>query len=140
MSYAVNVDWYPLDEGFEEAWEATRCLYAYLAPPRDEIVYIGKSWSVSVRNRWRREAKPAFWEDLERERGIFEHAVLGGFVSPPLGGRLTHQLLTDAESLLIQQVQPWGNIQSRSSRTSRPGMTLRCRGDWPLRRRTFRDD
>jgi hypothetical protein len=135
----IEVHWYPLGNDKDEAWLADRCLYAYLAPPDDEIVYIGKAWGATVRGRWRRAAKVHFWDDLERDRGILRHAPLVGFVHVPWRGRLTHQLLRDAESLLIQEVQPWGNIQCRRSRTSRPELTLQCRGDWPLRRKLFRD-
>jgi len=43
-----------------------------------EILYIGKSWGVTVRGRWNRTAKEGFWDDLETERGIHEHRVLFG--------------------------------------------------------------
>ncbi len=138
-TFTVRIDWLPLEDEGAEAWRAQRCLYAYLIRPGDEIVYIGKSWGTTVRGRWRREAKESFWDDLERERGAFEHGVLVGVVSPPSSSRLTHELLCDTESLLIHQLQPWGNIQSRSTRIARPRMVVRCHGDWPHERRVFRD-
>lgn len=51
-----------------------------------------------------------------------------GELESPMGTRLTGQLLADVESLLIYQEQPWGNIQSRISRNSRPGMRVHCSG------------
>ncbi|HXK27120.1 MAG TPA: hypothetical protein VJ646_02575 [Candidatus Binatia bacterium] len=134
----IEIDWIWLDDGDEE-WRAARCLYAYLAPRTREILYIGKAWGTTVRERWSRGAKPEFWDDLERERGIYWPATLAGLVHPPGNLRLTQELLCDSESLLIQQVGPWGNIQSRTSRIPRPGMTLRCRGDWPHSKKLYRD-
>jgi len=133
----VTVDWYPADE-VEDAWDLRHCLYAYLARG-GEILYIGKSWGVSVRGRWTRSAKPAFWNALERERHIFDHNAVVGLLELPSQRRLTEQLLADVESLLIYAEQPWGNIQSRRSRIQRPGLTVRSRGDWPGRR-AYRDE
>jgi hypothetical protein len=134
----IEIDWIWLDDGDEE-WRVSRCLYAYLALRRREILYIGKAWGTTIRERWNRAAKTDFWDDLERERGIYRHATLAGILYLPPNVRLTHELLSDAESLLIQQVAPWGKVQSRHSRIARPGMTLRCTGDWPRSRRVYRD-
>lgn len=134
----IDIEWIWLDDGDDE-WQASRCLYSYLAPRTREILYIGKAWGTTIRQRWSRVSKAAFWDDLEGERGIFHHAALAGFIQLPYGDRLTHELLCDIESLLIQQVGPWGNIQSRFSRIARPGMRLRCGGDWPHHKRVFCD-
>lgn len=125
----------PRDDG----WRRLRCLYAYLAPRTREILYIGKAWSVSVRARWSRSGKDAFWHDLERERGILKHAALLGEVLLPHSKHLSHELLSDIESLLIHQVRPWGNIQARVSRIARPGFVVVCRGLWPSRTKVFTD-
>jgi hypothetical protein len=135
----VVVRWEPLASNSEEGWDRLGCLYAYLAPTTPEILYVGKAWSVTVRGRWHRSAKEQFWGDLERERRIRTHrAIVGQIVLRP-GQRLSHQLLCDIESLLIQQVGPWGNIQSRWSRIARPDLVVACRGAWPSRNRLFRD-
>ena len=74
----------------EDAWVLSHCLYAYLAPPNEEILYIGKSWGVSVRQRWVRSAKPDFWDQLESERGIRQHRPLVGLVQPSPESRFTN--------------------------------------------------
>lgn len=94
----------------------------------------------SVRARWNRSGKYDFWDDLEEQRGIKAHTPLLGEISLLAGERLTHAFLCDIEGLLIREVQPWGNIQSRKSRILRPGLVVRCRGSWPLHQKVFRDD
>lgn len=135
----VEVHWQYLNDG-HDGWNQIRCLYAYVAPLKPEILYIGKSWGVSVRQRWCRSGKENFWDDLEKQRKMREHRALLGEVELFKGQRLTHQLLCDIESLLIEQVQPWSNIQSRLSRIARPGLVVACNGDWPGRQRLYRDD
>jgi hypothetical protein len=123
----------------DEGWNRVRCLYAYIALKTREILYIGKAWNATVRARWNRSGKYDFWDDLERQRGIHIHHPLIGEIELPPHHRLSRELLSDIESLLIHQVQPWGNIQSRSSRISRPGFTIKCLGVWPSRNRIFSD-
>lgn len=124
----------------DEGWNQSGCLYAYLAPQTREVLYIGKAWSVTVRARWNRSGKYAFWADLERERGIRKHYALFGEIELPRSRRLTRALLSDIESLLIQRLQPWGNIQSRLSRIARPGFVVGCVGEWPGGDTVFRDE
>ena len=135
----VEVIWRPLDDDDDCGWKQIRCLYAYLASRTDEILYIGKSWSVPIRRRWNRSGKKGFWNDLETERKIGRHRVILGELSLLEKMRLTSALLSDTESLLISSVRPWGNIQAIRSRIARPGLIVRCRGDWPIRRKLFRD-
>lgn len=133
------IEWAPLPDG-DPAWTESRCLYAYLAPQHDEILYLGKAWGETVRGRWAHESKWDFWDDLETLRNIRAHrAIIGRVVLPP-GRCLSHELLCDIESLLIFKLQPWGNIQCSVTRTSRPGSRVACVGDWPLRRSKFQDD
>ena len=132
----VTVAWVPA-EAADHGSGVFRCLYAYLIPPDHEIVYVGRSWGVSVRGRWSRSAKPEFWDALERQRGVRRHRIVIGIPLLPEGRRLTFELLSDVESLLIWHEQPWGNIQCRRSRISRPGLRVRCEGDWPGRPQYF---
>ncbi len=104
-----------------------------------EILYIGKAWGVTVRGRWNRVAKQAFWTDLEKKRGIYKHRPLLGEVRLNYAGRLSSQLLADVESLLIRAEQPWGNIQSKAQRTPRPGLSVHCAGRWPGQARAYLD-
>jgi hypothetical protein len=132
------VHWRDLSEG-DESRDQLRCLYAYVGPRGREILYIGKAWGRTVRQRWERDAKSDFWNDLERERGIFRHGVMVGTIALYPSDRLSHRLLADIESLLIMGLQPWGNIQSRNSRISRPGFRVACRGSRPFQNRRFLD-
>ena len=133
----VFVAWRDADYGDGSGWDQLRCVYAYHGR-NDRLLYIGKAWGKTVKERWRRAAKPHFWDDLERELGIFEHAVSVGTLALYPGTRLTHQLLCDVESLLIHRLRPWGNVQSIESRIERPGLIVHCRGDWARSRRRFR--
>ena len=59
--------------------------------------------------------------------------------------KLTRELVVDIECLLIfevHKINPLLNEKCTKSRgkTSRPGMIVRCQGDWPLQRKTFRDE
>ncbi|WP_257311284.1 hypothetical protein [Geothrix fuzhouensis] len=138
--YLVRVDWRGLTSHQDESWQNIKCLYAYLAPKTLEVLYIGKSWGVSVRGRWTRAAKEHFWNDLEKDRGITEHIPLLGELYLPEGRRLSSELLADVESLLIHRVSPWGNIQSKKTRISRPGLVVQCTGEWPFNQSKFHDD
>ena len=139
MTGDAEVHWRHLQPD-DVGWSQVRCLYAYVAPKAHEILYFGKAWGVTVRARWNRSGKYEFWDDLERERGIYKHGALLGEIALPPRQRLTHHLLCDIESLLIQQMLPWGNIQSRMTRISRPDFVVVCRGAWPARKKVFRDD
>lgn len=136
----VNIYWRQ-PENNSELWGCCRCLYAYsIGDHGDEIVYIGKAVDCSVRERWRRSAKPDFWEALEQERGAYEHSTFVRLLEhTDQNRRISNQLIADIESLLIFELQPWGNIQSRVSRIYRLSLKVICKGDWPLARRTFLD-
>jgi hypothetical protein len=126
----VTVHWHALKEGHSD-WQRIRCLYAYVAPYRGEILYIGKAWGVTVRGRWNRSAKEHFWGDLERDRDIHSHLALIGEIQLRYAGRLSAQLLADVETLLIRAERPWGNVQCRNRRIARPGLLVECVGEWP---------
>ena len=129
----MEVRWKGIAGPKDPAWRTRRCLYAYLAPDGQEVLYVGKAWGKStVRSRWNADDKDGFWDDLEQQRDIHKHVVLVGRVSVGDGDRLTNELLLDSESLLIYRVKPWGNIQAKESRIRRPGLRVRSSGDdWP---------
>jgi hypothetical protein len=122
-----------------DLWDYMQVLYAYFTVDDREVLYIGKAGRKSVRERWNRSAKKEFWDALETERDIHEHLVRVGEIWLEEGRKLSRELLMDVESLLIKRLQPWGNIQSRSSRIPRPGLRVICESDWPLDRREFYD-
>lgn len=80
-----------------------------------------------------------FSEALEPDRAYYRHRLQVAGINLPQKARLTKQLLADIESLLIFEIQPWGNIQSRESRIARSGLELLCNGSWLHRQRVFRD-
>jgi len=133
----VTVQWSDVGRDLD-LWDLSRGLYSYLTTDAAEILYIGEVDGTTVRGRWNRSGKEGFWGDLE-ERGIGEHVVLVGEVLLDAGSRLTREFLADVESLLSKRIVPWGNIQSTRTRISRPGLRVRCEGDWPLQKREFLD-
>jgi hypothetical protein len=133
----VKVHWHMIDPN-HPIGNAVRCLYAYLDPESHEILYVGKAWGKSVRER--RIEKQSFWRVLETERGIYKHVALIGVPELEQGGRLTKELLADIESLLIIHEQPCGNKQCRKSRIRRPGLVVHCLGAWPGAPTTYVDD
>jgi len=135
----IHLHWRCLGTEQDPGWQLSRCMYAYAAPHSNEILYIGKAWGKTVRERWCRSGKEDFWDDLEQQRGIGRHATLLGEVALLPGCRFTHELLSDIESLLIHRLQPWGNIQSRTSRIERPELSVRCIGTWPPSRKLYED-
>jgi hypothetical protein len=135
----VTVHWNRVRPESEHLFRMSRVLYAYTTRDLAEVLYIGKATTTTVRQRWNAADKSAFWSDLENERGIFGHQVLIGNMQISDGFRFSRELLADVESLLIYRLQPWGNIQCQTSRISRPGLTLKCLGDWPSKRAGFRD-
>lgn len=124
-------------------WNLSRVLYLYTDIELDEVLYIGKAVNATVKQRWDAPDKMAFWRSLEKERGIHSHITIVGQINLQSSNdfsRVTPQIIADVESLLIHQVNPWGNIQcARSRNISRPGMKVTCSGAWPLRQRTFVD-
>jgi hypothetical protein len=135
----VRIDWTELDER-DSRWSDEYCLYAYLHPVRDWLLYIGKADYSSVRARLRGDHKAALFDDLSAEYGIDAVRVLHGELLLAEERRRSSALLADAESLLIMRLKPFGNIHARSSRISRPGLSVECTGDWPFKRRRFRDE
>ena len=129
--FTVCVDWVALPLEHND-WNASRYLYAYLAPDEVEILYIGMTWDQTIGARWNYSAKPAFWRYLRRDRRLTHHITLAGHIDLAPGRRLSKALLIHIESLLINDLQPGGNIQATASRTSRPGMVVQCLGPaWP---------
>jgi len=135
-AFVIEIRWRTLDDE-DPGWKSCRCLYAYLTPNGKEILYIGKAWSATVRDRWYK--KRVFWKDLEKQRGIKYTIPLIGEVYLFGEQRLTRELLADIESLLINIEKPWGNIQCQKDRIRRPSMQVKCTSKWPKRRKIYED-
>ena len=133
----ISVDWRIIEDDSLELWNVSRGLYCYSVD--DTILYIGKVDGTTVRQRWNRSAKASLWDFVENELGIFEHTTTVGLLRLPESRRFSSQILADVESLLISEIQPHGNVACKSTRISRPGVTVTCTGDWFYRQREFLD-
>jgi len=135
----IEIDWSFLEDDEDPRWDVQLCLYAYLHPSRDWLLYVGKSDFSTVRKRMSGDHKARLFSDLYDQYGIDEIRVLHGELVLPPGSRRSSELLADVESLLIKRLQPFGNIMSTKSRIQRPGMRVQCLGDWPFNRNRFHD-
>lgn len=134
----VDILWEIADD---QLMQETRCLYCYLHPDTDDILYIGKAYGTSVQQRFNALDKDSLFQDVESDFGISDREVevLVGILGLEVGRRLSRELLADIESLLIKRLQPFGNIQSKQTRISRRGLSVNCLGEWPSWRSFFRD-
>jgi hypothetical protein len=138
MAVTIEIRWRAV-QSRSDAWNWSRCLYAYVDPKGMEILYIGKAWGTTVRQRFRAPDKVSLFEFLARELGVNRVEVLVGEPLLEPGRRLTRELLADVESLLIRRLRPRGNVTATQSRIARPGLEVLCTGHWPLTRARFRD-
>lgn len=116
----------------------SRVLYANINSISDEIVYIGKADFCSVDERLNGRDKESLYRHYEKI-GIIKVRTIVGYIGLEEQKRLSQELLSDIESLLIKRIKPTGNVQSLKSRISRPGMRIFCEGNWPLEKATFID-
>lgn len=135
----VLVEWTQLDQP-HELWGDSNCLYAYLHPERNWLLYIGKADYSTVRRRLHGDHKTAVFDAIWKRYGVEQVRVLHGDVQPEAGRNRTSYLLGDVESLLIMRLQPFANVACTQSRTCRPGCRVFCEGDWPFKRRHFHDN
>ena len=135
----VEVPWTELDTPDHPAWGANFCLYAYFHPTRSRLYYVGKADFQTVRQRLYGRHKSDIYEILESEHGVSQFRIFHGDLLLEPGHRRTSTLLADVETLLIMKLQPPANIKATSSRLCRPGLRVKCTGDWPLKRSGFHD-
>ena len=135
----IEVEWTFLEHDRHPLWTDSCCLYAYLQPKLDRLLYIGKADYSTVRERMHGDHKAVLFDDIFRRYGTDQVRVLHGQFLLEEGRRRSSELLGDVESLLIMRLLPFGNIQSRGSRITRPGLRVQCTGDWPFKRFRFQD-
>jgi hypothetical protein len=138
-SLRVKVPWYELDDDSDPAWRANFCLYAYLHPDRNWLLYIGKADYLTLRQRLHGDHKADLFNYLCRRYDIDCFRILQGDLVLEEGRRRSGELLSFVESLLIMRLQPPGNIACTRSRVYRPGLRVHCTGDWPIKRAGFHD-
>jgi hypothetical protein len=138
--FTIKLHWHLMSNDDDLGWSYSRAVYAYLAPVKPAIYYIGKCYGTTVRTRWRYDAKRDVW-DCVNEYTKNHRPIVAEFELPD-GMNLSRKLVDDIECLLIFRLQPPCNVQCKSSRGKyrRPGMRVVCVGNaWPLSERTFRD-
>jgi len=135
----VELPWYLIDHNRDAAWQANFCLYAYLHPEHDWLLYIGKSDRQTVRQRLHGAHKADLFEFFWRKYEIEQVRVLQSDLVLEEGRRRSSELLGIVESLLIMRLQPPGNWANTQSRSYRPGLRVKCTGDWPFKRTGFHD-
>jgi hypothetical protein len=139
--FTIRLHWYGCGNDDNPHWSYSRALYAYLAPVKAEIYYLGKCYGTTVRQRWNYEAKSDVWNCIEERTR--NHCPIVAEFELPEGMNLSKNLLEAVECLLIFRLQPSCNVQCKSSRGKyrRPGMKVVCLGQaWPLSTRTFKDE
>ena len=136
----IKLHWHNVESDDDPRWRYERTLYAYLAPVKAAIYYVGKCFGTTVRRRWNYDEKSDVWDCINKS--VNSHRLIVAEFELPEGMNLTNKLVDDIECLLILRLQPPFNVQCKSSRGRyrRPGMTIRCLGGaWPLSERTFKD-
>ena len=139
--FTIKLHWYGIGQDDDPRWAYERALYAYLAPVKAAINYIGKCYGTTVRQRSHYKAKSDVWDCIE-QRTKSHRPIVAEFELPE-GTNLSKKLVDDIECLLIFRLQPPCNVQCKSSRGRyrRPGMKVVCLGKaWPLSVRTFKDE
>ena len=135
----IEIDWSWIEDDEDARWQDQYCVYAYFHPTHDWLLYVGKADYATVRQRTHGRHKEELFDDITAEYGVEYLRAMHGALLLPEGTRRTSQLLSDVESLLIIRLQPRWNTQSRQSRISRPGLRVRCAGEWPFKRAGFVD-
>src|SRR5436309_2393381 len=104
----VEIPWVELEHHRDPAWRANFCLYAYLHPERDWLLYIGKADFQSVRQRLHGDHKAALFRFFWRDYGIEQVRVLQGDLVLDENRRRSSGLLGTVETLLIMRLLPSG--------------------------------
>jgi len=134
----ATIDWRVLEAGDDELY-SSQCLYVMAHPVTRKILYLGKADYSTVARRLLCGSKLGVWEALD-SYDLEGCAVLVGQVQMPRGKRLSSKLLANIESLLIMIEQPPGNSHCKRSRLPRPGLLVRCVGDWKGRGEYYLDN
>ena len=138
----VEIEWTLMDNEDDELWDNNECLYAYVHPEDAEILYVGKADGTTVKERFVAADKDILFRFLKKHYrvGPDDLDVIIGEIWLEEDASQEDTLLADLESLLIFRLRPSGNIKNIKSRSFfRPGMRVKCTGDWPLKKRVFVD-
>jgi hypothetical protein len=139
LEATVTLHWRELKPG-DEMFEWSGCLYALFHPVADTLLYIGMAGCSTVRQRLLCPSKDRMWQYIEREHGVAICRTFVAYVELKKNKRLSLPLLRSIEGQLIQALDPCANIQGTQSRRSRPGLCVRCKGDWLVPAQYFFDN
>lgn len=131
----VHLKWKKMNSGNAHL---CRVLYSYVDAYDNQILYVGKADFCSAGQRMRGEHKKGLYEYFDEINVKKINVIIGEFYLDE-DRRLSQELVSDTESLLIKRLQPPGNIMSRASRIMRPGLKVLCLGNWPHQRASFFD-
>jgi hypothetical protein len=135
----VHVYWSIIESEDDGLLGESYCLYAYFYPSRSKITYVGQAYRHTVRQRLGGEHKRKLFGRIVAQGCQEPFALLHGVLKLEPGRRMSLELLTDVETLLIKRLNPPWNTQARKTRVARSGMVVICRGEWPLQRKRFVD-
>jgi hypothetical protein len=126
----VEIQWRVLKDDRDPGWNKKQVLYAYLSPDLKEVLFIGKAFDTSVRDRWNHAARKGFWEGLENQRGIATHQVIIGELHLSSPALMSEELLADIENTLIVAIAPWGNQPLTDTPIAQEDLHVKCAGGW----------
>lgn len=136
--HVIEISWRQIKSGRNSALDVPWALYAYFHhadshPP----IYVGRAINGAFSRITARDKQSM--HDAMAESRITPRIFVGHFGIHE-DRRMSDELLSDVESLLIKRLQPAWNTMSKKSRGySRPGMVVRMFGTWPHPRSEFRD-
>ncbi len=131
----ICIDWTKMTKSNRDY---RRVLYANVDYRTKKILYIGKADSCSGKGRTTKVYQSKL-QDYLFLNGTTTIASIVGDIILEENRELSHELLSDIESLFIKRLKPIANAQSKMERISRPGMKLICKGAWPHPKHVFLD-
>lgn len=114
--------------------QASQAVYMFRKERGREILYIGKAFRQSIKQRWVCRSKARLGKLARKER-ITLRPLVAGFHTKL---RLTPHLVDDVERLLIFMTQPrWNRPGMKSCSLHHRRLTVKCTGQWPYPRSIF---
>ncbi len=128
----VSISWSFMDPAWLGPRHMRPCLYAYLHPRRDEILYIGVAKTGRGLTPSQTADRKALFTFLRRRLRLKSVRFLGSRLLTDARVSVTNELLAQAQSLLVRRVRPRGNLAVGQPLISRPGLVVECGGNWPV--------
>jgi len=82
----VEIPWVALDDDRDPTWRENFCVYSYLHPERDWLLYIGKADYQTVRQRLHGDHKADLFDFFARRYGMTKSAFCKVTLSSRKGG------------------------------------------------------